>query len=81
MTTIQIEVSDEIIAHYGVQAIQEQLQRHLECETLRIKAFKLEIALNKAGLEPDELTKEAKRRAWEEYKHQVKDKLPPEAFE
>ncbi|GAA4447097.1 hypothetical protein GCM10023189_03030 [Nibrella saemangeumensis] len=80
MTTIQVQVSDEVIAHYGAMAIQEQLQKQLDWETLRIKAIKLEAVLSKAGLDGDELTREARKTAWEEYKHQISDKLPLEAL-
>jgi predicted nucleic acid-binding protein len=79
MTTIQIEVSDELIAEYGAKAIQEKFEKDLRWESLRRKALALKDALDKAGLDHDEITKEAKKRAWEIYKSTVlKGILPTE---
>lgn len=81
MATIQIEVSDELVAKYGAKAIQEKFEKDLRWESLRQKALALKAALDEAGLDHDEIMKEAKKRAWDKYKYTIKDKLPPEAFD
>ncbi|MGA0559769.1 hypothetical protein ACO2Q8_24115 [Larkinella sp. VNQ87] len=82
MTTIQFKIDDELLAEYGLRAVQEQFQRQLDWEALRLKALKLKTDLDEAGLDYDEIAKEARARAWEKYKNTVlKDVLPPEAFE
>ncbi|GAB3916070.1 hypothetical protein GCM10028804_01780 [Larkinella terrae] len=81
MVTIPIEVSEEIIQAYGIKAIQEQFQKQLEWEKLRLAALRLKTALDEAGLDYDEIAREARAKAWETYKYKIKDKLPPEAFE
>ncbi|GAB4027064.1 hypothetical protein [Spirosoma koreense] len=61
MSTIQIQVSDEVIAHYGMEAVQEKIQKQMDWEELRLKALKVKATLEAHGLDHDELTKEAKK--------------------
>ncbi|RRA99766.1 hypothetical protein [Larkinella rosea] len=81
MQTIQIQVSDEMVARYGAQALAERLEKLLAWEDLSARAKEISTALQEAGIDYDEMAKEAKKRAWEKYKYTIKDKLPPEAFE
>ncbi len=73
MTTIQLNISDDIIKAYGVEAIQNRLQRFLEWERLYFSAKAIQTSVNEAGLDNDELWKEARQKAWAKFKgHQLK---------
>lgn len=74
--TIQIKVSPEMVTRYGQQALTERLEQLLAWEELSFQARAIKKALDDAGLDWEE----ARQKAWDEYKHKIKDKLPPEAF-
>ena len=77
MTTIQIQVSDEVIAQYGLKAVQEKIQKQIDWEELRVKALKFKDFLDEHDLDHDALMEEARKRAWEKYSTTVlKDILP-----
>ena len=50
MTTIQLDVSDEVVARYGQQALIERLERVLAWENLQQKAVGLKTFLDANGL-------------------------------
>ena len=79
--TIQIKVSPEMLTRYGEQALAERLERLLAWEELSFQARAMKKALDEAGLDWEEVAKEVRQKAWNEYKCKIKDKLPPEAFE
>ena len=68
MTTIQINVSDEIVAKYGQQALIERLERVLAWEDVQQKAVRLATFLAEHNLDHDLIIKEARSRAWASYK-------------
>jgi hypothetical protein len=79
MTTIQIQVSDEVIAQYGLEAVRERLQKQMQWEELQVKALKVNDFLQENGLDHEQLVNEAKGRAWQKYSTTVlKDILPDE---
>jgi len=79
MTTIQLDVSDEVVARYGQKALVERLERLLAWEDLQQKAIGLKAFLDANGLDHDAIAEEARSRAWIMYKNTVlKDVLPDE---
>ncbi|GAB2562757.1 hypothetical protein [Spirosoma areae] len=81
MSTIQIKVSDKTLARYGTQALVERLERLLAWEELSVEAQEIKKALDEANVSWEEIAEEARQRAWDKYKYNLEDKLPPEAFE
>lgn len=77
MTTISLQVNDDIIKAYGIDAIQERLQRFLEWEQLFLSAKSIQEAVKESGEDNDQLWKEARGEAWKEFKEkQLKNILP-----
>ena len=75
--TFELKVSEDVIARYGLEALQEQMQRRMDWEDLRLKALRVKAFLDEHGLDHDEIAEEARSRAWEIYKKTVlKDILP-----
>lgn len=68
MTTIQLEVNDEVVKKYGIETLVQRLQQQLELERLKILAEEIQDAIQTAGLNNDELFEEAREQAWKEYK-------------
>lgn len=78
-TTIELKISEDVIARYGLDALQEKIQRRMDWEDLRLKALKVKAFLDEHGLDHDEIAEEARSRAWEIYKKTVlKDVIPNE---
>ncbi len=77
MTTVQLKISDDIIKAYGLEAVQQRLLDFLEWERLALSAKAIQAAVSEAGLDNDELWKEARRAAWQEFKvKNLKELLP-----
>ncbi len=77
MTTVNLQISDDIIKAYGLEAIQKRLMRFLEWERLVLSAKKIQSAVNEAGIDNDELWREARQKAWDNFKSEkLKDILP-----
>lgn len=68
MATLTIEVPDELVKEMGLEAIAARFQKDLELEHMRRLALKLDTAVREAGLDHDQLFKEARREAWKEFK-------------
>lgn len=81
MSTIQIQVSDKMLARYGTQALVDRLERLLVWEELSEEARAIKKTADEAGVDWDGVAEEARQKAWDTYKYMIKDKLPPEAFD
>lgn len=68
MTTIQLEVSEEIVRKYGIESLVQRLQQQLEVERLKILAEEIQGAVQTAKLSNELLLEEARVKAWEAYK-------------
>ena len=51
MKTIHLQVSDDLISHYGLQAITQRFQRQLELEQWQLLAQEIEQATQAADLD------------------------------
>ena len=77
MVTIQLEVSEDIVAKMGKQGLIERLQRDLELEHLQLLAEKIHKATDEVGVDHEEIMKSARHKAWKTYKEKyLKDVLP-----
>lgn len=77
MTTIQLQISDDLIRAYGLEALQQRLMTFLEWERLYLSAKAVEDAVKEAGEDNDKLWEQARQMAWSEFKaKQMKDILP-----
>lgn len=68
MKTIHLQVSDDLISHYGLQAITQRLQRQLEFEQWQLLAQDIEQATQAADLDHQAVWEEARAEAWEQQK-------------
>jgi len=68
MTTIEIQIPDDLIQVLGKEALQARIYKMVEWEKLKISAQKIQTAVVKAGLDNDKLFAEAKTEAWKEFK-------------
>ncbi len=66
MKTIHLQVSDDLISHYGLQAITQRLQGQLE--QLQLLAQDVEAATQAAGLDHQAVWEEARSEAWRQQK-------------
>ncbi len=80
MSTIQINVSDDILARYGAQALAERFERLLAWEQLGWEAQAIKREVDESGTNWEVTMDDARQLAWDRYKHKIKDKLPPEAL-
>jgi hypothetical protein len=71
MTTLEIQISDSVIAYYGKNALIDKFHRFLELEEWHLSALKIQSAITEAGLDQDTIWKEAKATAWAEFKSQT----------
>lgn len=67
MTTIEIDVSDDLVQAIGTQSIKAYFQKHLELLKMQVLADKLGSAIEKSGLDWEEALEKARDEAWEEY--------------
>ncbi len=68
MIKIEVEVSPEIVNKFGVEALQQRLQRTIELEELAILAQKINREVKAAGLDYTTLVERAREEAWQELK-------------
>jgi hypothetical protein len=77
MTTIQLQISDDLIRAYGLEALQQRLAKFLEWERLYLSAKAVEEAVRESGEDNDQLWSEARKNAWAAFKaQQLKNILP-----
>lgn len=74
MVTISIEVSDDLVKAYGVQALQERMKRLIHLEKLTLLVQDIQDAVSDAELVNEELLEQARENAWNEFKaNKLKD--------
>ncbi len=77
MTTVQLQISDDLVHAYGLEALQQRLNKFLEWERLYLSAKTVEEATKLAGIDNDQLWSVARQSAWSEFKtSHLKDLLP-----
>jgi len=69
MKTIHLQVSDDLISHYGLQAITQRLQRQLELEQWQLLAQDIEQATQAAAVDHQAVWEKARAKAWAQQKH------------
>ena len=70
MTTIQLQISDDLIRAYGLEALQQRLAKFLEWERFYLSAKSIQDAITEAGEDNDKLWGQARQSAWDTFKAQ-----------
>ncbi len=68
MATIQINVSEALVARYGIKALQERVQREMEWEEMHLLAEELQQSLQENSIDADTVVEKARQIAWEKFK-------------
>lgn len=69
MTTIQIQVQDEIVHRLGVERIKQLVQHTIDAEEFRLSAEHIRQAMNMASdIDWEAEFENARQEAWREYK-------------
>jgi hypothetical protein len=77
MAQLIIEVDDETVKEYGLASLKDDFEKYLNFRRLSRFAKEYETALLDAGIDHDQLWKEAKSKAFAEYKEKyLKDIIP-----
>ncbi len=67
MTTIEIDIPDDLAQTIGAQSIKAYVQKHLELLKMQMLADKIGSAIEKSGIDWEEALEKARVEAWEEY--------------
>ncbi len=77
MALLQLEVSERLVAKIGLEALTRKLQQMLELQEVRLMAIEFNEQLKKEGHDQEVMLREAKRRAWQQFKaEKLKEILP-----
>lgn len=68
MQQITINVRDELVYRFGIEALKKKFERELELLYVREIGLKIKAAVDEAGLENDILWKEARKKTWGKHK-------------
>lgn len=69
MTTIQIQVQDDVVQRLGIERIKQLVQRKLDAEEFRLAAEHIEQAMDTAtDVDWDAEFEQARQQTWDEYK-------------
>lgn len=69
MTTIQIQVQDDIVQRLGIERIKQLMQRKIDSEEVRLAAEHIKQAMDAAtGVDWDAELEQARQQTWNEYK-------------
>ena len=68
MSTLQLDISDDLVQLMGLSEIQSYLQKRLELLKLQLLADKLGTAIQETNLDWEHELEVARQQAWDEYK-------------
>ena len=69
MTTIQIQVQDDVVQRLGIERIKQLVQRKLDAEEFRLGAAHIKQAMDAAtDVDWDAEWEQVRQQAWDEYK-------------
>jgi len=77
MTTIQLQISDDLIRAYGLEALQQRLVKFLEWERFYLSAKAIQDAVTEAGEDNDKLWGQARQSSWDNFKTQQLKRILP----
>lgn len=69
MAKIELDIPEELIRQYGIEAIQERLQKLLDFENLGLLAKQINVEIESAGQNYNSIMEEARVQAWENLRH------------
>jgi hypothetical protein len=77
MATIQINVSEALVARYGIKALQERVQREIEWEEICFLAEDIQQSFQETAIDSDSLSEIARQKAWNKFKIENKSIFEP----
>ena len=77
MALLQLEVSERLISKIGMEALSRKMQQLLELQELQLLAVEINEQLKREGFDQNTMLREAKRKAWQQFKaEKLKGILP-----
>ncbi len=77
MALLQLEVSERLVAKIGMEALARKIQQMLDLQETRLLAIEFNEQLKSEGHDQNVMLREAKRRAWKQFKaEKLKEVLP-----
>jgi len=67
-TTLQLDISEDLVQLMGMSALQTYLQKQLESLKIQLLADKLGLAILQSGMNWEQEMENARQQAWNEYK-------------
>jgi hypothetical protein len=67
-TTLQLDISEDLVQLMGMNALQTYLQKQLESLKIQLLADKLGLAILQSGMNWEQEMENARQQAWNEYK-------------
>lgn len=69
MTTIQVEIKDDLATALGLEAIQKHFQKEMEFLEIELLAKKMNDSIKKSGIDWEMELENARKEAFEEYQN------------
>jgi len=67
-TTLQLDISEDLVQLMGMNALQTYLQKQLESLKIQLLADKLGLAILQSGMNWEQEMENARQQVWDEYK-------------
>ena len=67
-TTMQLDISEDLVQLMGMSALQTYMQKRLELLKIQLHADKLGLAILQSGMNWEQEMENARQQAWNEYK-------------
>lgn len=68
MALLQLEVSDRLVSKIGMQTLYLKMRQLLELQEIQLIAIEINEQIKIDGLDQDMMFREAKRKAWQQFK-------------
>lgn len=72
MRTISVEVQDDLLTHFGIEAIKKMFEDELEYQRFRLLENKIQKAMSEADVDWEKEFEEKREEAFEEYQRRRK---------
>ncbi len=71
-TTLQINVSEDLVQMFGLSSLQTYMQKRLEMLKLQLLADKIGLAIAESGIDWEQELENARQEAWNEKYNKIK---------
>ncbi len=69
-TTLQLNISDDLVQMFGLNSLQTYMQKRLEMLRLQLLADKISVAITESDMDWEFELENARKEVWNEYKKQ-----------